>query len=85
MAGTQNIPTQYTGEEIARLANEIYERDIKAVVEPEHIGSYLVMDILTGNYVVDADDLAASFRARELFPKGIRFGMRIGHRAWGKI
>ncbi|GAB4457558.1 MAG: hypothetical protein OHK0029_17560 [Armatimonadaceae bacterium] len=78
-------PSEYTKEEVARLAHEIYERDIKAHVEPEHTGKYLVLDVLTGKYVMDADDLVVSDRAQDLFPEGVRFGIRIGYRAWGKF
>lgn len=68
-------------QEIGQRAQVIYERDIKPLVEPEHHGEYLVLDVDTGQYVIDPDDLAVGLRAMELFPNGNRFGFRIGYPA----
>ena len=71
--------------EITELGQQIYESRIRSLVEPEHIGKYLVIDIETGEYEIDADHLAASNRAAAKRPNALLFAMRIGHRAGGRI
>ena len=41
---------RYTKEEIAARGQAIYEQRIRAKVEPEHIGKFLIIDIETGDY-----------------------------------
>jgi hypothetical protein len=77
--------TSYTPEEIAARARELYERDIRPRVEPGHIGKYLVVDIATGLYEIDEDELAVMKRAAGKHPNGVLHLMRIGHRAVGRI
>src|SRR5437588_5605827 len=76
---------RYSTEEIGRRGREIYETRLRDKLEPEHIGKYLVIDIETGEYEMDEDGDAASLRARKKKPDGVRYGMRVGHRAWGRI
>ena len=76
---------QYTTEEIAARGRAIYEQQIRAKVEPEHVGKYLVIDIETGEYEMDEDGPTASRRAYRKKPTGVRYGMRIGYPTWGRI
>ena len=73
----------YTRDDIAPRAKEIYERDIKHLVEPEHVGKYLVIDIETGEWDMDTDPFAASMRAAKSKPGSLRFALRIGYPATG--
>jgi hypothetical protein len=75
---------RYSTEEIATRGREIYEKQLRAKLEPDNIGKFLVIDIETGEYEMDADGEAASLRARNKKPDGARYGIRIGHRAWGQ-
>ena len=75
--------TGFGDSEIAQKAKAIYESSIRAKVEPEHIGKYLVIDVETGEWDMDADDYAASLRMFDKKPEGRRFAVRIGHRAAG--
>ena len=75
----------YTAEEIAVRAKILYEQDIRAKVEANNKGKYLVIDIETGDYEIDEDHFAASKRAAEKHPDGARFAMRIGYQAMGRI
>ncbi len=70
----------YTADEAAQLAKEIYARDIRPKLMPQDKGKFLVLDILTGEYEVDPDDLAASERLRTRVPNGRYFGFRVGYR-----
>jgi hypothetical protein len=67
-------------EEVARRAKEIYDRDLRARVEPEHLGKFLAIDTETGDYEIDADEGEAIDRAEAKRPGGgpARFIMRIG-------
>jgi hypothetical protein len=77
--------SRYSTEEIATRGREIYEKRLRDKLEPDNIGKFLVIDIETGEYEMDEDDLAASMRAYEKKPDGARFGMRIGYRSSGSI
>ena len=47
--------TEYTPQEISARGKALYETKLKAQLEPEHIGKYLVIDIETGDYEMDSD------------------------------
>ena len=69
---------QYTPEEVAQRGEAMYEREIRARVEPEHMGQFVVIDIETGDYELDADDLAATKRALAKRPGAVLYGLRVG-------
>lgn len=79
------LQAQYTSAEIASRGEEIYEREIRDKVEPEHIGEFLVVDIETGRYTLDPDHLAALKRAMAEIPNGVRYVKRVGFRAAHRI
>lgn len=68
----------YTGDEIVQRGQALYEERIRPKVEAGNKGKYLVINIETGEYEMDADDLTASKRAKERFPDAALFAMRIG-------
>lgn len=74
-----------TKEEVVRLGREIYERDIQTKVETEHDGEFLVVDVTTGSYEVDENDVAASDRTLEKNPDAVLYLMRVGHPAAYRI
>ena len=53
---------RYSKEEFARRGNEIYERDILPRLSAQDDGKFVAIDIETGDYEVDADEIAASDR-----------------------
>ena len=71
--------TKYSPEEVAHLGNAIYRRDLRDKVMPQHKGQFLILDIQSGDYEIDADDLTAEERLRARRPDGIFFGLRIGY------
>jgi hypothetical protein len=71
--------TQYSNEEIVRRGQALYEQEIRPKVEAEHKGEYLVVNVETGDYVIDQDDLAASKRAKTQYPNAPLFTVRIGY------
>jgi hypothetical protein len=76
---TQNRP-RYSKEEFAQRGDEIYERDIRPQVEATHHGQFVAIDIETGAYEVDADELAASDRLVARLPNAQIWLHRVGFR-----
>jgi hypothetical protein len=70
-----------SGEQIVQRGKEIYERQIRPLVEPVHKGKFPVIDVKTGGYEMDADAVAAAKRAKARFPIAPRFTMRVGYPA----
>ena len=54
---------------------------LSARVEPGHKGQFLVLDVETGDYEIDADRLVATQRIRTRHPDGEFFMVRIGYPA----
>jgi hypothetical protein len=71
--------TPYTNEEVGKIAEEIYRRDIRDKVLPKHKGKFLVLDIKSGDYEIDEDDLQAEERLRARRPDGVFFAFRVGY------
>lgn len=72
--------TKYTPEEIAARGEAIYDRDIRSKVEGAHHGKFLVLDVETGDYEIDEDDLTATMRLLDRRPGTVSYGIRIGYR-----
>ena len=78
---TMNAPTRPTAE-IARLGQEIYERDIRSKVEVRHHGEYVAIDVESGEWAVANTDGEALERLRAQRPDAIDVLMeRVGYRA----
>lgn len=70
--------SQQTIQDIATRGQALYDQAIRQQVEAQHTGKFLVLDIDTGNYEIDADDLHASERLLERLPNARIYGVRIG-------
>jgi hypothetical protein len=57
---------RYSKEEFARRGEAIFERDIRPHLKPGHDEVFVLIDIETGAYEIDADELRASDRLRAL-------------------
>jgi len=57
----------------------LYERTIRAHVEPAHAGQFVVLDVESGEYEVDTDKLAALNRLIARQPQAIPYIVRAGH------
>ena len=69
---------RYTKEEAGRLSNEIYERDIRAQVEPAHNGEIVAIDLDTGAWEIDPDESAAADRLDARLPDSQIYVLRVG-------
>jgi hypothetical protein len=76
---------RYSTDEIVARGKEIYEKELKSKLEPQNIGKFLVIDVETGDYEMDDDDLAAALRAYKKKPEGARYEMQIGYATSGTI
>ena len=81
--------TSYSADEVVRRGEEIYQRDLKSKVEPIHNGEFLVLDLDTGSFEIDPDEVTALRRAIDRHPEGTRYIKRIGysvsHRLGGRL
>lgn len=68
----------YTPSEVELQGESIYRRQIRDKVELKHKGKFLVIDIETGEYEIDADDLVATKRLLVKYPNAVIYGLRIG-------
>jgi len=70
--------THYTPEEVAARGEALYAERIRTNVEAAHKGKFIVVDIETGDFEVDSDDLTATKRALAKRPDAVLYGLRIG-------
>ena len=73
--------TEYSREEVAARGEAIYNEEIRSKVESQHEGEFLVLDIETGEYEIDQDDLNATKRVLAKRPDAVMYGLRIGYPA----
>src|SRR5437764_13785604 len=74
--------TRYSGEEIARRGEEIYETRLRGQVETEeNIGKIISIDIETGDYEIADDPLITGRRLQAKHADAAIYGKRIGYKA----
>ena len=73
--------SRLTSDEIVRRGQLLYEQQIRVAVEADHHGKYLVLNVETGEYEMDANEMAAWRRAEAKAPDGAFFLLRVGFRA----
>ncbi len=71
---------RYSKEEFARRGDAIYERELPPMLEKGNEGKFVAIDIETGAYEIDADELAASDRLGARVPNAQIWLRRIGSR-----
>ena len=76
---------RYSAEETARCGDAIYERDIRAQVEPTHQGKVVAVDIDRGAYVIADNALTASERLLAQHPDAEIWCVRVGSRVLYRI
>jgi len=77
MPGTE---PRYSKEEFARRGDAMYDRDVAPAVGDRHRGEFVAIDIETGAYEIDADELKASDRLRARVPDAQIWLRRVGSR-----
>lgn len=71
---------RYSKEEFARRGDAIYETKLRPNLEKGNEGKFVAIDIETGAYEVDRDELAASDRLLTRVPNAQIWLRRIGSR-----
>ena len=74
-------PSPKSREETARLGKEIYERDIRHLVEADHHGQVVAIDVGSGSYAIGENAIAAAQDLRDQSPDARIWLMRVGHQA----
>jgi hypothetical protein len=67
-------------QEIADRGDAIYENDVRRQLAADDEGKFAAIDIETGAYEIDVNDLAACDRLRARVPDAQIWGIRIGSR-----
>lgn len=73
------VTTQLTKEAIARRGKEIYERDIRPLVEAGNQGRVVAVDVRTGEYELADDALTSAGQLRARLPEAEIFFVRVGY------
>ena len=85
MASTKR---RYGKEEFARRGDEIYETQIRPPLKAEDEGKFAAIDIDSGTYEIDVDELEACDKLSARFPEAqiwlVRVGSRYLHRFGGR-
>ena len=74
-------PPPKSREEMTRLGKEIYERNIRHLVEADHHGQVVAIDVGSGSYALGENAIAASQGLRAQHPDARVWLMRVGHQA----
>jgi len=65
------IAPTLTAQEFGERGDAIYDRVIRPVAEPSQNGKFVVINIDTGSFEIDKDEMAASLRLREREPQSV--------------
>ena len=79
---------RYSKEEFARRGDAVYEKEVRPRLKADDHGKFVAVDIDTGRYEVDADELEACDRLSASLPQAqiwlVRIGSRYVHRFGGR-
>jgi hypothetical protein len=79
---------RYSKEEFARRGDEIYEAQVRPHLKAEDEGKFAAIDIESGTYMIDADELEACDKLSARIPAAqiwlVRIGSRYLHRFGGR-
>jgi hypothetical protein len=74
-----NTQRRRTVDELATLAEEMFDRQIKPALRPADHGKFVAIDVETGAYEINDDDCAAVTRLRSRNPAAEFWLMRAGY------
>lgn len=69
---------RYSKEEFARRGDAIYDREITPRLEEPNRGKFVSIDIESGAFEIDADEIAATKRLRARIPDAQVWFRRVG-------
>jgi hypothetical protein len=71
---------RYSKEEFAQRGDELYESEIRSQVEEGNHGKIVAIDLETGDFEVDASEIAACDRLEARHPEAQIWIVRVGSR-----
>jgi hypothetical protein len=70
----------WTHEQVALVAEVIYERTVRSTVEtPENLGRFLTLEVETGNYCMASTMVESILPLKQQHPLGRLFTLKIGY------
>lgn len=82
------VKRRYSKEEFARRGDAMYEENVRPNLKPKDEGKFAAIDIETGAYEIDADELKACDKLNARVPDAqtwlVRIGSRYVHRFGGR-
>ena len=72
---------QRSPDEVARLGSELYNRSIRAGLPQVDLGKFIAVDVDSGDYETDSNDITAVDRLRERRPGAEVWLARVGEPA----
>ena len=79
------VKRRYSKEEFARRGDALYEKDILPKLAAKDVGKFLAIDVETGEYEIDRDELKAGNRLRARISDAQIWMVRVGHRSIHRI
>ena len=76
---------RYSKEEFARRGDAIYEKEVRPQLKAGDAGRFAAIDIESGMYEIDADELKAGNKLRKRIADAQIWMVRIGSRAVHRI
>jgi hypothetical protein len=64
--------------EICRRGRMLYEEQLKPLLEKEHAGKYLILDIETQDYVISEEYVTALIEMQKKHEERLQYVVRIG-------
>ncbi len=84
-----SVKRRYSKEEFARRGDAIYESEVRPQLKPADKGKFAAVDIESGAFELDRDELKAGNRLRARVPEAqiwmVRVGYRSVHRIGGRL
>ena len=68
-------------EERAAFAETLYREKIRPTLTDADVGKFVIIDINSGEYEIDENDIAADNRLRARLPRASGYIMRVGYSA----
>ena len=79
---------RYSKEEFARRGDAIYLKEVRPKLKADDVGKFAAIDIESGEFAIDADELKACHKLRKRIPNAqiwmVRVGYRYVHRFGGR-
>ncbi len=79
---------RYSKEEFARRGDALYLQEVRSKLKTGDVGKFAAIDIESGEFAIDADELKACRKLRKRIPDAqiwmVRVGYRFVHRFGGR-